>query len=241
MKTKIAFNDIPNGIERDEMRQILGGNVSSVYKEDSTVVSGRTDLLSGGAMGTWYSSVGDKGFMGSGSSYTTTDPNEIRQIMSALTGNAYSYNSTIYDNPQNPTDCVFQSIAYLASLYGNSSVNLNSIKDMYNSLASGAISNGTIGSAASGVDAYLLRSITDQYFNRDGQVKTISQLNSFINAGGENFAIGTYSVGNGSSHAIIITGTTATQFIGWDAQNKIAVSVNKNSITGFVAVRGACN
>lgn len=86
MKTKIAFNDIPNVIKRDEMRQILGGNVSSVYKEDSTVVSGRTDLLSGGTMGTWYSSVGDKGFMGYGSSYKITDPNQIKQIMAMLSG-----------------------------------------------------------------------------------------------------------------------------------------------------------
>lgn len=86
MKTKIAFNDIPNGIERDEMKQVLGGNVSSVHKEDATVVTGRYDLLNGGPATKWYTSVGDKGFMGYGSSYKITDPNQIKQIMAMLSG-----------------------------------------------------------------------------------------------------------------------------------------------------------
>lgn len=95
MKTKIAFNDIPNGIERDEMKQVLGGNVASVYKEDSTVVSGRTDLLNGGSATKWFTSVGDKSFIGSGSIYSTNDPKKIKQIMSAITGNTYSYDPKV--------------------------------------------------------------------------------------------------------------------------------------------------
>jgi hypothetical protein len=149
-----------------------------------------------------------------------------------------------YSTTSNLTDCVFESMALLGELYGDYSLKFDSMKNNYNFLYSGAISAGIIKPASGGVDGYLLPSFVEQYFNRDGSVTTISQLSSFMAAGGDNLAIGTYSTGPGSGHAVVITGVTpdGTQFICTDAQNNNKeVLVDINCITGFVAITGACH
>lgn len=139
------------------------------------------------------------------------------------------------------SDCVFQSVAYLASLYGDSSLNINSMQNNYNSLYSGAISAGIIKPASGGVDGYLLPGFTDQYFNRVGGITTLVQLDSFIAAGGSNFALASYGTGSGNGHEFVITEVTPTKYIGWDEQNHIPVNIYKNLITGFVAISGVCH
>ena len=142
-----------------------------------------------------------------------------------------------------PTDCIFQSMAYLGSMYGETSFNFNSMKSNYNSLYNSTIASGTITSADGGVDAYLMPHFVDQYFNRSNVPNNIPALRSFIDAGGDNFAIATYDTGSSSGHAIVITGFNAarTQFTGRDAQNGIDISIDINLITGFVAIIGVCH
>ncbi len=45
MKTKIAFNDIPNVIERDEMKQVLGGGYNSIIWGNSPGSGHFNDIL----------------------------------------------------------------------------------------------------------------------------------------------------------------------------------------------------
>jgi hypothetical protein len=244
MKTKIKFSDITGMLEFDEMKEIVGG---SAYNNGGGNTFSSGTALGGGAAAYQYSfgygsnfdgvnysyygggSYNSSGGYNSGYGYTTTDPKEISAIYDLLSVGKVA------------TDCVFQSIAYLASLYGDSSLNINSMQNTYNSLYSGAISAGIIKSASSGVDAYLIPSFSDQFFNRVGGITTIAQLSNFIAAGGNNFALASYSTGNGTGHEFVITGVTSTHYIGWDAQNQIPVYANKNSITGFVAISGICH
>lgn len=134
-------------------------------------------------------------------------------------------------------------MTYLAGLYGNSSLNFNSMMNKYNSLFSGAISAGIIKPASGGVDAALLPSFADQYFNRISGITTTAQLSSFIAKGGNNFAIGTYSVGSSTGHAVVITGITSdkSQFICIDPQNNFASrNIPITNFTNFVATTGVC-
>ena len=168
--------------------------------------------------------------------------NGVIQFNFGGSGSSYggSTISSVTIQQQTPTDCVFQSIAYLAGIYGNHNLNFNTMMNDYNSLYNGAISAGIIKPASAGVDAALLPSFIDQYFNRASGITTIDQLSNFITKGGNNFAIGTYSTGTSTGHAFVITGVTPTQFIGWDQQNQVPVYVNKNNITNFVAINGVC-
>ena len=242
--TKIKFTDIAGMLNRDEMKVIVGGSGAS--GGGGTVFSSGTALgggFTGGAVaqssfnGCSYSYAGStSSYLGNGvsngsvsSGYTTTNPTEISALYGMLTTGKIA------------TDCVFQSMAYLASLYGDTSLNINSMQNSYNSIYSGAISAGIIKPASSGVDGALLSSFSDQYFNRVGGVTTIAQLSSFIASGGSNFALASYSTGPGTGHEFVITGVSSTQYIGWDAQNHIPVYANKNSITGFVAISGVCH
>jgi hypothetical protein len=251
MKTKIKFSDIAGMLERDEMKEIVGGSGNGSEANKPCFLPG-TALGGGGASGSsgganfnysggltgggLTSNYGSSSY-NTGYSYTTTNPNEIGALLDMLKGKLS--NTTQQGTP--PTDCVFQSVAYLAGLYGDSSLNINSMQNTYNSLYSGAISAGIIKPASGGVDGYLLPSFSDQYFNRVGGITTIAQLSNFIAAGGSNFALASYGTGNGTGHEFVITGVTSTQYIGWDAQNQIPVSINKNLITGFVAISGICH
>ncbi|TRX26600.1 hypothetical protein FNW25_08235 [Flavobacterium franklandianum] len=219
------------------MREIIGGCGQS-YNCGQSYGCGALQSVQPPSGGTYWT-MGQSSYLtstsGATTGYTTTNQNEINTIYSNFIESYYSGGS--------PTDCVFQSMAYLAGLYGNSNLNLNSMQNNYNSLYSGAISAGIIPLASGGVDAYLLPSFVDQYFNRAGGVTTIAQLNSFIAAGGSNFAIGTYTTGTGTSHAVVITGMTSdgTQYICTDSQNNIVgLTLDINRFTGFVAITGGC-
>ena len=171
--------------------------------------------------------------------------NGVLQFNFGGSGSSYggSTISSVTIQQQTPTDCVFQSMTYLAGLYGNSSLNFNSMMNKYNSLYSGAISAGIIKPASGGVDAALLPSFADQYFNRISGITTTAQLSSFIAKGGNNFAIGTYSVGSSTGHAVVITGITSdkSQFICIDPQNNFASrNIPITNFTNFVATTGVC-
>ena len=81
--------------------------------------------------------------------------NGVLQFNFGGSGSSYggSTISSVTIQQQAPTDCVFQSIAYLAGIYGNHNLNFNSMMNDYNSLYNGAISAGIIKPASGGVDA----------------------------------------------------------------------------------------
>lgn len=132
-------------------------------------------------------------------------------------------------------------MAYLGTVYGDTSFDFNSMKNNYNSLYNPLISSGLISDASGGVDAGLLNHFVDQYFNRASVPNNIPGLSNFIAAGGNNFALATYSTGNGTGHEFVITSMTSNQYIGWDAQNQKPVSIDKNLISAFSAIIGVCH
>lgn len=173
--------------------------------------------------------------------YVNSYTQDGQRLFTGSGGSIVSIGSTINSSTP-PTDCVFQCMALLGGLYGGSSFNFAEMKNNYDTLYSTLISSGIISPASGGVDAYLLSHFVDQYFNRVS-VTTIDQLDSFITASSDNFAIGTYSTGDGSGHAVVIRGVTTdgTQFICTDAQNNNKPTfVDKNCITNFVAINGVC-
>lgn len=245
MKTKIAFNDIPNVIERDEMKEVFGGNVSSVYKEDSTVVSGRTDLLYGSSISSWFTSVGDRGFMGSGSSYTTTDPNEIRQIMSALTGNTYSYNSTTYDTQPRPTDCFFQCLGWVSAMFGDRTHDAKYYEKMYaftnSSGGANALYDFLTGSGG-GVTQNQVMSFTSMFFNTtDYSGASIQFLARYINPStnpyGENSLMGLYKGDAGDLHAVMITSIEGNRVNFYDPQKMTASYIDKSKMISYYGLK----
>jgi hypothetical protein len=109
-----------------------------------------------------------------------------------------------------PTDCVFQCMAQIGALYGDSSLNFTAMKANYDTIYKAAIASGSVAPALNGVNEILFSNFVDQYFNRADV--TTSQLDSFISAGGDNFAIGVirkYSADGCTSslHAVILTKT----------------------------------
>lgn len=173
--------------------------------------------------------------------YTNPYTNDTIQLFTGIGGNIGTSGSS-GNTSSPPTDCVFKCMALLGGLYANSSFNFAEMKNNYDTLYNTLISSGIIPPSSGGVDAYLLSNFVDQYFNRVS-VTTIDQLSNFIVAGNDNFAIGTYSTGDGSGHAVVIRGVTTdgTQFICTDAQNNNKPTfVDKNCITNFVAINGVC-
>jgi hypothetical protein len=245
-KAKLAFDLLEQEMEvicKEEQVRFTGGSGSYTYEQlvaafnsgDLSSIPAGTYVSSGG-MFTYY----EQGYVCSNGASTYGFSISSGGYFDG--GNFGGYSGTGFQDP--PTDCVFKSMALLGELYGDYSLKFDSMKNNYNFLYSGAISAGIIKPASGGVDGYLLPSFVDQYFNRDGSVTTISQLSSFMAAGGDNFAIGTYSTGAGDGHAIVITGITAdgSQYIYNDPQNSLAnATINTNLITSFVAVTGKCN
>jgi hypothetical protein len=246
---KMSFDALVENISKEDKKNILGGSGSygvtngSYYDANSSMISNSLKQTLG-TVSSFYTGLNSTNVQGS-SMYTYQQGYLDPGGMGYNSASNYQYYYSNSNSQQKlPTDCVLQCIAYLAAMYGDTSLSFNSIKDIYNSLAIGAISSGVIGNANSGVDGYLLNSITDQFFNRAPGVTNLSQLNSFIKAGGDNFAIGTYSVGNGSSHAVIITGITAdgSQYICKDVQNGGRERyLYTSQFNGFVAITGGCH
>lgn len=246
MKTKIAFNDIPNGIERDEMKQVLGGNVASVYKEDSTVVSGRTDLLSGSSVGSWFTSVGDKGFMGSGSSFTTTDPNEIKLIMSALTGNTYNYNLASYDTQPRRMDCVFQCLGWISAMFGDRAHDSKFYENMYsfmNPVTSSEAAYNFLTNTERGIPFNQIFGFTSNFFNvTDFKSTSAVDLAKYINPKNDPFGnhqlMGIFRSAEGTLHAVNITSISGSTLNYFDFQNNTPGSIER---VKMIAVFGISN
>ena len=97
------FSDITNVLERDEMKSVLGGYSAPLeernFSGDGFIPEGSFFNTAGGGGGgdTYGTSSANRGswLLGYNSSYSTSNPTEIRQIMSALTGNTYSYDPKI--------------------------------------------------------------------------------------------------------------------------------------------------
>jgi hypothetical protein len=156
-----------------------------------------------------------------------------------------SSNSNYLPQGVPPTDCVFQCMAQIGALYGDSTFNFATMKANYDTIYKAAIasSNGIIKPASGGVNEILLSNFVDQYFNR-ANVAT-SQLDSFIQ-GNDNFAIGVFrkysSDGSKSElHAVILTGTNGTAYTYTDPQlGGKAGEFEKNCLLSFVAITGIC-
>jgi len=145
-----------------------------------------------------------------------------------------------------PTDCVFQCMAQIGALYGASGFSFTEMKANYDSIYNTSTTPGSVAPAAMGVNEILLSNFVDQYFNR-APITTTSQLDTFITAGGDNFAIGVirkYSTDGVSStlHAVVLTGSEGNSYKYTDPQNAGASSsVVKSSLVSFVAITGICN
>lgn len=142
-----------------------------------------------------------------------------------------------------PTDCVFQCMAQIGALYGDSSLNFTAMKANYDTIYKVAIASGSVAPAVNGVNEILLSNFVDQYFNRADV--TTSQLDSFIQ-GNDNFAIGVFrkysSDGTKSElHAVILTGTNGTAYTYTDPQlGGKEGKFEKNCLLSFVAITGIC-
>lgn len=243
-KTKLAFDLLEQEMEvicKEDQVRLIGGSSGYTWQQIFDAINSCD--LSQLPAGTYVNSGGMFTYYQQGEYFDYGSSTNGFSISSGGYFDTGNSGGVGYSTTSNLTDCVFQSMTCLAGLYGNSSLTISSMQSKYNSLYSGAISAGIITAASGGVDGYLLSGFADQYFNRDGSVTTIAQLSSFIAAGGTNFAIGTYSTGPGSGHAVVITGVTpdGAQYICTDPQNAGASrNIDINLITGFVAVTGAC-
>jgi hypothetical protein len=159
MKTKIKFSDIAGMLERDEMKEIVGG---SGYTSGGNTFSSGTALgggsgtfggadfnyssgLTGGSSGMssseQYSYTYGSGYLASYNSYiiansqsgqyTTTDPKEINAIFAMLYGSSdsYGYNNTQQGRP--PMDCVFQCLGWISAMYGDTNHDAKYYENMY--------------------------------------------------------------------------------------------------------------
>lgn len=127
-KTKIKFTDIAGMLDRDQMREITGGcgvstgsamtiqsgglGCSASWSNTSSCWSSIMGMGFGGALSYGGVSANSSGVSSAGTAngYTTNNPTEISALYGMLTTGKAA------------TDCVFQSMAYLASLYGDTSV-----------------------------------------------------------------------------------------------------------------------
>jgi hypothetical protein len=158
--------------------------------------------------------------------------------------NGSNYNAETWS--KKPTDCVFQCMAQIGAFYGNNSFSFEAMKANYDSIYKTANTPGSIEPAAMGVNEILFSNFVDQYFNR-APITTTSQLDTFITAGGDNFAIGVirkYSADGASStlHAVVLTKLEGNGYRYTDPQ-KVGIegTVNKNDLVNFVAITGICN
>lgn len=146
-----------------------------------------------------------------------------------------------------PTDCVFQCMAQIGALYGRTtSFSFADMKANYDSIYKTSTAPGSVAPAAMGVNEILLSNFVDQYFNR-APITTTSQLDTFITAGGDNFAIGVirkYSADGASStlHAVVLTKMEGNGYRYTDPQ-KVGIegTVNKNDLVNLAAITGICN
>lgn len=144
-----------------------------------------------------------------------------------------------------PTDCVFQCMAQIGALYGASGFSFTEMKANYDSIYKTSTTPGSVAPAAMGVNEILLSNFVDQYFNR-APITTTSQLDTFITAGGDNFAIGVirkYGTNGASSlHAVVLTKAEDNVYKYADPQNGGTVEeVQKNNLVSFVAITGVCH
>lgn len=249
MKTKIKFTDIQGMLERDEMREITGacGNACCTGPgtgRNNDYFTGAGDFSTGLAT---FASMGFGGVSAIGSTYGGQPYNMNNNPFNALPRNN-SYGSSNYNSGNgSPTDCVFQCMAQVAAFLGNPNFSINAMKTNYDSIYKVAIfpSNGNIGSAANGVNEIVFSNFVDQYFNR-AALTTKGQLDNFISAGGDNFAIGVirkynYNGTESMLHAVILTGKEGEKYTYTDPQNGgVFSSVGENSLVSFVAITGVC-
>lgn len=166
----------------------------------------------------------------------------------AQNSGGYQVQSVPIKSDGGSTDCVFQCMAQIGALYGDITFNFATMKANYDTIYKAAIasSNGIIKPASGGVNEILLSNFVDQYFNR-APITTKNQLDSFISAGGDNFAIGVirkynYNGTESTLHAVILTGKEGGKYTYTDPQNGGASSsVGENSLVSFVAITGVCH
>jgi hypothetical protein len=161
MKTKIKFSDIAGMLERDEMKEIVGGSAynnggGNTFSSGTALGGGfsggsgsnfdySAGLTSGsGGMSTseQYSYTYGSGYLASynayvlltssqSGQYTTTDPKEINAIFAMLYGSSDSYG---YNNTQQgrpPMDCVFQCLGWVSLMLGDTKHDSKYYENMY--------------------------------------------------------------------------------------------------------------
>lgn len=239
MKTKITFNDIPNTIDRDEMKEIIGGaGELTIYKNNSDGFYagwGPLPVVFESGISGVYNNPFANHFVGLGHGFawtqfgaqanstsssspwqitadgiTTSDPEAIKQFMTLMS----SYQ-------QQKTDCVFQTMGFMSSMYGNPSRDSKFYEDAYNKLY-GTAANST--PAANGVLPENMVDFMSRYFVTNNLNETVPNnianwINPSNNLMGENQLMGVYRTNSGGLHAVTIQSINGNYSNIYDPQN----------------------
>ena len=171
--------------------------------------------------------------------------NGVLKLDTTIGSGGYQVQTVSIKSDGGSTDCVFQCMAQIGSLYGKTAnYSFEEMKAKYDSIYNTSTVPGAVAPATMGVDQVLLSNFVDQYFNRV-PITTINELDKFITAGGDNFAIGIirkYGV-NGTStlHAVVLTMAEGNVYKYTDPQNGgVVEEVQKNNLVGVAAITGVC-
>ena len=264
MKTKIAFNDIPNVIERDEMKEVLGGGYNSIIWGNTSSSNNSQDistLLVVMENGGTNSNPFANHFIGLGHGFawtqfgaqlnsssstnsssrswqmtadgmTTSDPEAIKQFMTLMS----SYQ-------EQKSDCVFQTMGFMSSMYGDQSRDSKFYEDAYNKLY-GTAANST--PAANGVLPENMLDFMGRYFVTNNLNETVPNnianwINPSNNQNGDNQLMGIYRTIFGGLHAVTVQGVYGNYNNIYDFQNNQQKNVPSNKMEQYYGVSGVCN
>jgi len=229
MKTKIKFNDIAGMLERDEMKEIVGGcGNGHVDVNTHSNFYGLPDYLSdfykqfggGAAIGSTFGGQGYSGYDNalinnfnakSAEVYTTTDPNVINLMVAMLTGNFGNLPPGVLSTPIPGTTDEFLGEKLREVIVGNNS----SSAEAFSAVAFGwdmktMLSQIAVGENPVGFEVQYIK-----YLERVGLAGLAIgggvTINNAINNGG----ISDYHVADLGTQALIYGAATTVPVAGW--------------------------
>lgn len=259
MKTKITFNDIPNAIDRNEMKEFMGGaGELTIYNNNSSFYSGLGPLpvvYEGGGTGN-YSNPFANHFVGLGHGFAwtqfgaqansnssssawqatsngmaTSDPEAIKQFF------------TLMSTSQQPkSDCVFQTMGFMSAMYGTPSRDSKFYEDAYNKLY-GTAANST--PAANGVLPENMVDFMGRFFVTNNLNETVPNniadwINLCGNPTGDNQLMGVYRTDSGGLHAVTVQSINGNYSNIYDFQNNKQRDIPSIKMEQYYGIVGEC-
>jgi hypothetical protein len=167
---------------------------------------------------------------------TTSDPETIKKFMALMS----SYQ-------QQKTDCVFQTMGFMSSMYGDQSRDSKFYQDAYNKLY-GSASNSN--PAANGVSTENMLDFMGRFFVTNNLNETVPNnianwINPSNNLMGDNQLMGVYRTLSGGLHAVTVQSINGNYSNIYDPQNYYPQNntpqIENSRMEQYYGVSGVCN